>query len=118
MSPATLTLVAFFALAIWLYFRTEIMQGIGDLRSRHWPTVRGRIESGDVRIGRGRGGGIIYAAANLAYSYQVEGEYYAGNFERRFGTEEEAQDFVDSLKGQTIEVRYQPNDPTTSVVTA
>jgi hypothetical protein len=64
---------------------------------------------------QGRSGRVIYAIAHLAYSYNVAREYYAGNYERRFGTEEEAQDFIDSFKGQTIEVRYGPNDPTTSV---
>jgi hypothetical protein len=117
MNPATLTVAAFFVFAIGLYFRTQIIQGIAELRSRHWPVVEGRIESGDIRIRRGRGGGITDAIAHLAYSYEVAGKYYAGNFERRFGTEEEAQDFVDFLKGQIIEVRYQPNDPTTSVFT-
>lgn len=91
--------------------------------SETWPAVQANIESvkvrrndaiGDSLGGLHRRGGVI---GELAYSYSVAGEYYAGFYEAQFLSEKRAWDFVDQFKGKTIFVRYKPEDPTVSRVT-
>lgn len=79
-----------------------------------WPTTQARVESTNVRsVAAGK---HHYYSAELAYSYTVAGEYYAGHFERSFDKEQEAWEFVDGFRGTAITARYRPADPQQSVV--
>jgi hypothetical protein len=89
-------------------------------RSARWPTVPGTIEGGEVSTLRGRrrnsDGPIERATASLAYSYQVNGTYYSGYHIAVFDDEQEAWSFVDGLKGETVQVSYNPRRPDISVL--
>ncbi len=88
----------FLVLWMWFWFRSY--------RAASWPLTEGRIESGGVSVDRGRSG--EFATATVTYSYEVEGEYYAGNHEKYFNDEQRAWDYVDRAKGRTVQVRYHP----------
>jgi hypothetical protein len=74
--------------------------------SSSWPTAEGTVESVDVREVRTRS--THYFALEAAYSYSLNGEYYSGRFTRNFGSESEAWDYADSLKGGRVPLRYNP----------
>ena len=89
-------------------------------RSARWPTVPGTIEGGEVSTLRGRrrdsDGPIERATANLAYSYRLNDTYYSGYHIAVFDDEQEAWSFVDGLKGETVQVSYNPRRPDISVL--
>ncbi len=98
----------------WQWFKRQRAQG--------WPTVTGRIESVEVKqIGpfqlssARRGRGPAYAA-QLAYSYTVEGHYYSGYYQREFASEEEGWEFVRDLRGRSAIVSYIPRNPAKSML--
>jgi hypothetical protein len=80
--------------------------------SDSWPMIQGTIESLDVKEVRTRS--THYFALNGAYSYSVNGEYYAGSITKNFDTESEASDFADDLRRQPVNLRYKPADAGTS----
>jgi Protein of unknown function (DUF3592) len=90
------------------------------VRSASWPRIPGIIEGGEVSTIRSRSQlwerGIEAATASLAYSYAVNGTYYAGYFIRTFNDEQEAWSFVDGLKGKAVSVSYNPRKPGVSVL--
>jgi len=92
-------LLARCAKPLWRWFKRQ--------RAQSWPTVQGRIESVEVKGP---------ARAELAYSYTVEGHYYSGYYQREFGTEEEAWDFVRDLRGRPAFVSYNPRQPAKSLL--
>src|SRR5215467_2224759 len=63
-------------------------------RSSRWPTVRGTVESGAVSTYRSRGRlwdrNIEASTARLAYSYRLNGSYYAGYHIEAFNDEQKA----------------------------
>jgi hypothetical protein len=90
------------------------------LRSAHWPTAPGTIESGEVSTIRSRSRywdrGIETATAQLAYSYRLGGDYFAGYHIETFNDEQKAWSYVDGLKGQPVVVSYNPKKPDVSVL--
>lgn len=88
--------------------------------SAHWPTISATVESGEVSTFRGRSRysdrAVENAVAQLGYSYQLNGTYYSGYHTQTFSDEQEAWIYVDSLKGKTIEVSYNPRKPDVSVL--
>src|SRR5215467_3188296 len=78
------------------------------LRATHWPTTPGTIESGNVSTLRGRSRyldrEIETATAQLAYSYRLGGDYFAGYHTETFNDEQKAWSYVDGLKGQPVTV--------------
>jgi hypothetical protein len=89
-------------------------------RSAHWPTAPGIIESGEVSTVRSRSRywdrEIETATAQLAYSYRLGGEYFAGYHIQTFNDEQKAWSYVDGLKGQPVMVSYDPKRPDVSVL--
>jgi hypothetical protein len=69
--------------------------------------VQGRIESAEVKVP---------ARAELAYSYTVEGHYYSGYYQREFGTEDDASEFVRDLRGRSAFVSYNPRQRAKSLL--
>jgi hypothetical protein len=85
------------------------------LRSRKWPTVSGTIEGGDVSVVRGRYGELV--TATLSYSYSVDGQYYGGCDSQKFSNDEDgAWDYVNSQKGSSALVAYNPHKHEMSVL--
>jgi hypothetical protein len=81
--------------------------------SSGWPTTEARIESRQmVRDPKGK-----EVVCRLGYSYVVNGEYYAGLFERLFSSDTLAAAFLRQMKdGQRFTVRYKARAPQKSVV--
>ena len=57
-----------------------------------------------------------YFVAELAYSYVVDGQYYAGYYRRSFSDAESAAGFVRSVKDCTVQVRYKRGESGTSLL--
>ncbi len=110
--------IAIFVLPVllwWMWLRLK------SYRANAWPLTQGRFESGNVSVFRRSGDrfgsqGTETATATLAYSYQVSGEYYGGNYNRDFNDEQKAWDYVDATKSQSVQVRYHPRRPEKSMV--
>jgi hypothetical protein len=86
-------------------------------RAAGWPVADGRIES--VEVGKPtfsfttkRG----YYVAELGYSYSIAGTTNSGHYRREFPTEREAGEFVRDLQGKAVVVRYNPNNPSSSML--
>jgi hypothetical protein len=92
------------------------------IRSTNWPTILGTVESGEVSTFRGRRGvfGSVSetATATISYSYQLNGNYYSGYHEQTFNDEQKAWSYVDALKGKTVQVRFNPRKPESSILRA
>ena len=78
-----------------------------------WPRAEGSITSGEVRATHGWI--LDYAVGQLAYSYHVRGEYYAGSITRQYADEQAAWDFVDARRGKSALIRYKDDKPQVSV---
>lgn len=82
--------------------------------SKSWPTVAGTILYGRAR-GVSDGSGSVIWYAEMAYSFTtINGDYYAGTFDQRMASEEQADEYARKMKDAKISVRYKPGDPDTS----
>lgn len=104
-----------FVLAVFLVILAE--RGWQWLRRRaagKWPLAEGRVETAEWRqpstyTNR-------YFVAELAYSYVLGGQFYAGHYRRSFSDPEAAAAFVQRLNGASIQVRYKDGAPATSLL--
>lgn len=104
-----------FVLAIFLAVMAE--RGWQWLRRRaatKWPLAEGRVERAEWR--QPNTGTNRYFVADLAYSYVVGGQYYAGYYRRSFSDAESAARFVRSVKDCRVQVRYQRGESATSLL--
>ncbi len=85
-------------------------------RAEAWNQASGRIESGEVSGIRSYPSWKSRFTATIAYSYAVDGDWYAGTVKQIFNDEQKAWEFVDQFKGKQILVRYKPNKPAKSVI--
>jgi hypothetical protein len=91
-------------------------------RAAGWPFVNGQIESASVSevkssfFSSSRMGSSPTHIAELRYSYPVGGSAEAGVCKREFDTEREASEFVRDLKGKSVVVHYNPNKPSSSLL--
>lgn len=52
----------------------------------------------------------------MEYSYILSAETFLGKYKRSFASEEEAEEFLRGLEGQTVPVQYHPNKPARSAL--
>ena len=79
--------------------------------SEHWPTTSGHVEQRYVNTGD------RIPVATVAYSYSVNGEYFAGFYEQAFPNEDMAYEFLDRFqKDSKIVVRFAADKPSRSVL--
>ena len=92
------------ALSIAFPFAVRVYQ---RRRSRDWPTTGGRIESTRVVVQqRGRHKVLV---GEVAYSYSVNGEYYAGFLTKDGGSEAKLEAWTSRFTvGQSVLIRYHP----------
>ena len=83
-------------------------------RSTNWHTISGTIESGEVSTVRYKSSEI--STATLWYSYHLNGDYFSGYHTEEFDREQKAQSYVDALKGQVVQICYDPQKPEMSVL--
>jgi hypothetical protein len=113
------TYLAEFALvavvAGWFLIR-RLPNSFRSLRGANWPTAHGRIETSGVNSVRVSS--REYSLGELGYSYCVGGQRYSGYCSQQFADEQAAWDYVDSLKGREVTIRYHPDDPAISTLRA
>jgi hypothetical protein len=102
--------VAYLLLVAASLFLRRLPAWLRSIRGAGWPQAEGRVETLDVRTFSEQ------SLGEVAYSYLVEGERYAGYFSRQFADEQDAWDFLRPLQGQSIFVRYKPGRPDISAV--
>jgi len=89
---------------------TGIIVWLRKRSSRYWPTTFGNVESAssfqDNSVWR----------TDVAYSYSIGNEFYAGQFRLRSSSERKATEKELRWKGRKIGVRYSPRSPQISVV--
>ncbi len=94
-----------FVLAIFLGIMAERgWQWLRRRAARQWPVAEGRVERAEWR--QPNTGTNRYFIAELAYSYVVHGQYYAGYYRRSFSDAASAAAFADSLRDRAVQVRY------------
>jgi hypothetical protein len=79
-------------------------------RAESWPMVPARVERAEVE---GTDTGYY---ADLSYSYQVNGEFFSGFYQKTFRMRRFAEEFVSITNGQQLFVRYHPEKPEDSVI--
>jgi Protein of unknown function (DUF3592) len=89
---------------------TGIIVWLRKRSSRYWPTTLGNVESAssfqDNSVWR----------TDVAYSYSIGNEFYAGAFQLRSSSERKATEKELRWKGRKIGVRYSPWSPKISIV--
>lgn len=79
-------------------------------RAESWPMTHARVERGLVES---TDTGYY---AELSYSYQVNGDFFSGFFQKTFRMRRFAEEFVSMTEGQQLFVRYHPEKPEVSVI--
>jgi len=74
----------------------------------------GRVERAEWR--QPNAGTKRYFVADLAYSYVVGGQYFAGYYRRSFSDMNSAAAFVQSVKDRPLQVRYKRGEIGTSLL--
>jgi Protein of unknown function (DUF3592) len=104
-----------FVLAIFLAVLAERgWQWLRRRAARQWPVAEGRVERSQWR--QPNTGTNRYFVAELAYSYVVGGQYFAGYYRQSFSTAKAAAEFVQSVKDRPLQVRYKSGDSATSLL--
>lgn len=114
---------------VWLWVALVLAPGVRWLwrwferhQAQSWRTVTGRIDLVSVRrknrfrisaISHRRG---LPYTAELAYSYSLEGQHYAGTYQRDLPSEDEGQEFVRELQGKPVIVSCNPMKPARSLL--
>lgn len=102
-------------LAVFLAIVAErLWQWLQRRAARAWPLAQGRIEKAEWR--QPSAYTSRYFVAELAYSYVINGQFYAGHYRRAFSDAEAAAEFVARLSGASIQVRYKDVAPATSLL--
>jgi len=105
---------AFFVVCLTIAAFTFWPWWLRNVRSKSWPTASGTITGGDI-YAVGRTGNKAFRCT-LSYSFQVNGESWAGRDTQDFYDEQTASDYAESRKGVSAEVRYNPRKPKSSVL--
>jgi len=91
-------------------------------QAKSWPTTTGQIDSAYIAEPKRFLGLTLQSSrsrtydAVRAYSYTLSGDTFGGKYKRSCGSEEEAQEFLRGLEGQTVPVQYNSNRPARSVL--
>jgi len=101
--------------ALWKWWRRRAAQD--------WPLTQGTIESVDVPDGTTKVFGLTFTSssnravkARIIYSYSLGGDTFRGRYEREFGRDDEAWEFLRELEGKPVEVHYNRMRPEESAL--
>jgi hypothetical protein len=116
----------------WIFYVWLALLLIGWLRplwrwlqreqAKSWPTTTGRIDSAYIAEPKRFLGLTLQPnrsrtyTAVLAYSYNLSGESFRGEYRRSFPSEGDAHEFLRGLEGQSIPVQYHSSKPARSVL--
>jgi hypothetical protein len=99
-------------LSLWRWLQRE--------QAKSWPATSASIDSASIAEPKRFLGLTLQQnrsrtyVAVLAYSYNLSGSVFSGQYKRTFASEAEAQDFLRDLQGQPVTVQYNPNKPARS----
>jgi len=91
-------------------------------QAKSWPTTTGRIDSASLGEPKRFLGLTLQSdrsrtyTAVLAYSYNLSGDSFHGQYQRSFSSEDEAREFLRGLEGQAVPVQYHPSKPARSAL--
>jgi len=106
-----------FVLAVLLAIMAERgWQWLRRRAARSWPVAEGYVERASWRQLNGHSN--RYFVADLAYSYVVGGQFFAGYYRRSFSTAAAAAAFIEIVRAREVQVRYNPAQPTRSLLLA
>jgi hypothetical protein len=101
-------------LPLWRWLQRE--------QQKSWPATSGRIDSAHIGEPK-RFLGLTLPASNnekfigvLAYSYDLSGDTFHGEYRRSFASEDAAVEFLRGLQGKTVSVQHHPNKSARSVL--
>jgi Protein of unknown function (DUF3592) len=104
-----------FVLFIFLAILAERgWQWLRRRRAQSWPSAQGRVHSADWH--QPRTGTNRYFLADISYYYFVEGHFYSGYLRRSFSTASAASEWVKTMHGSAVVVRFNPQIAGTSLV--
>jgi len=83
-------------------------------KAHQWPMAQGRVHAADWR--QPRTGTNRYFLADLSYYYFVDGHFFSGYHRRSFSTADAAAGWVRKLQAATIQVRYNTQSPSRSML--
>lgn len=104
--------VLFSAVLIW-YLSVQIPYLLKYLRRKNWPSADATIQRG--AMGRVRQGKSTIPACFIGYAFKVEGVRYGAYFVL-VGKEDILQKVSKDLAGSSVQVRYDPSNPNTSLL--
>jgi hypothetical protein len=103
--------------AFWLLGTAKHLHSRWRLhQAKSWPVVSGAIEYAEGKLIQKAGTAV--ATAQVSYSYQVAGEWYAGQGSLEFADEDQVAEFTHRAKGRPIDVNVSPRTPADSAVAA
>lgn len=102
---------------VLLGFSRPVWRWLQSRRAETWPAVQGRVDSTFIKEGR-----VFYQSssrpsiASFKYFYDVGGTKYFGTYQKKFGTDEESEDFLRDLAGKDVRVQYRSGKPSRSLL--
>jgi hypothetical protein len=82
-----------------------------EQNAQGWPSIEGRISSGKV-VAIPKTSRFL---ATLEYIFFLQ-EYYTGKYTHEFSKEDDANDFVSTMKDKRVQIRYKQSNPDKSIL--
>ncbi len=98
---AVVLAIATAASSVWRFVQWRRSKGW-----QSWPLIQGRVEESTSREIRTKS--AHYWVVEVAYSYEVSGEFYSGRFTRDFFHEQDASGYETQMRERNVLVRYDP----------
>jgi hypothetical protein len=89
---------------------TGVVVWLRKRNARYWPVASGKVESASSYEN------VSQWLTDVSYSYNVDGEFYSGQFQLTSRSERKANEHEFRWKGRSIGVRYSPRNKNVSVV--
>ncbi|HEX3985770.1 MAG TPA: DUF3592 domain-containing protein [Acidobacteriaceae bacterium] len=85
-------------------------QRVRERRAAMWPSATGEVQT--ARVKKSQRGCWV----EVGYRYYARGEYRYGKYRRHFRRKAAAEAFAGVIRGRTIQVRFQEDNPGESVL--
>lgn len=88
----------------------KYLQKARESRAAMWPSASAEVQSATLKKRHG------YWAVDVSYRYYAQQEYRYGKYRKDFRRRPAAETFAAAIRGKQVQVRYQPDQPETSVL--